>query len=155
MVESINRLFQSLPFFAKSSKKLLWESAQEYESGFWDSVAVHGYMGHPPEQFLSENQRRFMLAQMEHLGKPLSFWADKTVVEFGSGPAGLVEYLQARPGLPLNRSSSTTARHFHILPKARSNITPARRKTPGRSPGKLPTWSSASTSWTTPITPRR
>jgi SAM-dependent methyltransferase len=78
------------------TKEQQWKKAQEGEFGFWHSVATAGYAGQSPEEFLSKGQRNFMLSQLEFLEKPVSHWEDKIVVEFGSGPAGIVEYMKAR-----------------------------------------------------------
>ncbi len=37
-----------------------------------------------------------MLAAIDFLGFEQSHWKDKTVVEFGSGPAGVIEYIDAK-----------------------------------------------------------
>lgn len=78
-----------------TTKKKQWLAAQKGESEWWAGVASTGYDGQSTEEFVNDGQRKWLLSQLEFLGKPLDSWSEGTVVEFGPGPAGMVEYLEA------------------------------------------------------------
>jgi len=59
-------------------------------------VAGKGYAGLSPDEFCSTYQRRFMLNVLSFLGMPEILWHDKVIVEVGSGPCGILEYIQAK-----------------------------------------------------------
>ena len=82
--------------FIANSKKRAWKNAQKQEFSWWNGVANTGYQDCDPQKFISEFQKNWMLEQMHFLDKPVAHWEDKTVVEFGPGPAGIVEYLKAK-----------------------------------------------------------
>lgn len=73
-----------------------WQSAQEGEATWWAGVAATGYNGQNPEEFIARGQRESMLQALGFLGAAPEDFADAFVVEFGSGPAGIVEYLHSR-----------------------------------------------------------
>lgn len=77
-------------------KKKAWKKAQNQEFSWWNGVATTGYKGRNREQFVAEFQKTWMLEQIEFMEKPINSWVNKTVVEFGPGPAGVVEYLEAK-----------------------------------------------------------
>lgn len=81
-----------LPWF----KKRAWRIAQQKEFLWWDGVAKDGYAQQNPQDFVAIGQRTWMLKQLKYLDKPLSHWEDKVVLEFGPGPAGIVEYITAK-----------------------------------------------------------
>jgi len=80
----------------KNSSKKHWLAAQAGEYAFWKGVAETGYNDLPPDSFIATGQRDWLLGQLMFLGKPLDAWKDSVVVEFGPGPAGFVEYIEAR-----------------------------------------------------------
>jgi len=77
-------------------KKRAWEQAQKKEFEWWHGVSQNGYAEQSPREFISIGQKNWMLKQLRYLDKPVSYWKDKVVVEFGPGPAGVVEYIDAR-----------------------------------------------------------
>lgn len=79
-----------------NSKKRAWKKAQNQEFSWWNGIASNGYKGKNPATFVSDFQRAWMLEQMDFLEKPIEYWSDKTLVEFGPGPAGVVEYVSAK-----------------------------------------------------------
>ena len=72
-----------------------WVRAQGAELDFWRAVAREGYAGIPAAEFLERQQRPQMLSAVDFLPVPRGAWRDATVVEFGSGPAGVVEWIEA------------------------------------------------------------
>lgn len=80
----------------KDSSKKQWLAAQEGEYAFWKGVSETGYNDLPPDDFIAKGQRDWLLGQLAFIGKPLDAWKDSVVVEFGPGPAGFVEYIEAR-----------------------------------------------------------
>jgi hypothetical protein len=92
-----NRLKRYLSVLTPSdSLSKQWEKAQQGEFQFWAEVAQNGYNNQSRDEFISEGQRKWMLQQLEFLEKPINSWSNGVVIEFGSGPAGLVEYIQAK-----------------------------------------------------------
>jgi SAM-dependent methyltransferase len=81
-----------IPWF----KKRAWRIAQQKEFIWWDGVSKDGYAQQNPSDFISIGQKAWMLKQLKYLDRPLDYWEDKIVVEFGPGPAGIVEYLSAK-----------------------------------------------------------
>src|SRR5690606_32737426 len=81
---------------ASQSLHRRWQVAQEGEFAFWQGVAKDGYADHDPKQFVDVLQRNWLMSCLAFLDKPLDSWRDKVVVEFGPGPAGFVEYIEAR-----------------------------------------------------------
>lgn len=79
-----------------SPYKRAWKKAQNQEFSWWRGVATNGYKGRTPEKFVSEFQKQWMLEQLDFIEKPIEYWKDKTIVEFGPGPAGVVEYIEAK-----------------------------------------------------------
>lgn len=89
----IGTFLNSLNFLKRKPSK--WEIAQSGEFDWWQGVARTGYDGRDRDEFIRNGQRAWLLSQLEFLEKPLDSWRDKVVVEFGSGPAGFVEYIDA------------------------------------------------------------
>lgn len=73
-----------------------WRRAQEGEAEFWREVAAGSWSGIDRDEFINRRQKEEMLRALLFLGQAPSFWSDKTCVEFGSGPSGMIEYLDAR-----------------------------------------------------------
>ena len=100
MITFLNKFATFLPMFNLSfltnPKKRAWKRAQNQEFSWWRGIASNGYKDNKPEQFVSEFQKSWMIEQINYLDKPLEYWKDKTIVEFGPGPAGLVEYVEAK-----------------------------------------------------------
>jgi SAM-dependent methyltransferase len=88
--------FCSKSFLSSSKSRKQWLSAQQGEYAFWKGVAETGYNDLSPDDFISIGQRDWLLGQLEFLGKPQDSWKDSVVVEFGPGPAGIIEYIDAR-----------------------------------------------------------
>lgn len=72
-----------------------WNNAQRAEAEWWRGLAKHGYAGLEAGPFIENEQRRLMLRALKFLGKPAQELQHKTVIEFGSGPAGVVEFIDA------------------------------------------------------------
>lgn len=72
-----------------------WLLAQEGEYAFWKGLSQTGYNDLSSDDFIATGQRDWLLGELEFTGKPLSSWKDSVVVEFGPGPAGFVEYIDA------------------------------------------------------------
>lgn len=106
LLSAISRLSFLFPRAFLSPKAILsrtaslarskWQNAQSEELKWWQGVSQTGYGGESAENFVASHQKKWLLSQLEFLGKPLDSWKDGVVVEFGSGPAGFVEYIQAR-----------------------------------------------------------
>ena len=77
-------------------KEYYWNKAQKEEFKFWEGISQTGYNNLTPENFISEGQKKDMLSALEFTDMPLEFWKDKTIVEFGPGPAGIIEYVDAK-----------------------------------------------------------
>jgi SAM-dependent methyltransferase len=78
-----------------AAKKAEWKRAQQAEADWWRGIAMQGYDGQPPNEFVRQRQKETMLSALSFLGEPIETWRDKVVLEVGSGPAGIVEYLTA------------------------------------------------------------
>ena len=81
--------------FAGMRRKQQWKSAQQAELRWWHGVSQTGYNHQTPDDFIRSGQRDWLLSQLEFLERPMEYWEDKTIVEFGPGPAGFVEYITA------------------------------------------------------------
>jgi SAM-dependent methyltransferase len=82
--------------FKRDNPEKNWLAAQEGEYAFWKGISETGYNDLLPDDFIAKGQRDWLLGQLEFTGKPLDHWKDSVVVEFGPGPAGIIEYIQAR-----------------------------------------------------------
>lgn len=81
---------------SESLNVIKWNFAQSKEAEYWRDLSQGGIPGFEnPRMFYDAQQREAMLSALRHIDKPLRFWRGKTVVEFGSGPAGVVEYIDA------------------------------------------------------------
>ena len=79
-----------------SSPKSRWLSAQTEEAKFWEGISKTGYNNQDPAMFIEDSQKRDMLSALNFLDIPNTYWLDKTVIEFGPGPAGVIEYIDAK-----------------------------------------------------------
>ena len=79
-----------------NSRNQKWQYAQLGELEWWMEIADKGYDGRSRDDFVMTGQRGWMLSQLSFLDKPLDSWRQGTVIEFGSGPAGMVEYIEAK-----------------------------------------------------------
>jgi SAM-dependent methyltransferase len=97
IISSLKKVFSfNFDPLVEKSLQAKWEQAQNGESNWWKGVSQTGYNGQNPSEFIEIGQKKSMLDALSFLGHPEDFWKDKTVVEFGSGPAGIVEYIQAK-----------------------------------------------------------
>jgi len=80
--------------FSSSFNK--WSSAQIEEAKFWEGISKTGYNNQSPEDFIKDTQKKDMLAALSRICHPINYWLDKTVIEFGPGPAGIIEYIDAK-----------------------------------------------------------
>lgn len=81
-----------------------WDEAQLRELAFWRWVAYEGYDGADPRLF-PWHQEQFMTATYMRTGWPLSDLYERTAVEIGCGPLGMINYLPVAMGVgtdPLN-----------------------------------------------------
>lgn len=73
-----------------------WVHAQREEAAWWQGVATTGYNGQDPSTFIASGQREAMLQAVAFLDVDPEVFLNACIVEFGPGPAGIVEYLNAR-----------------------------------------------------------
>jgi SAM-dependent methyltransferase len=73
-----------------------WRRAQKQELDWWRELGAVGYKGQTADAFISQRNRQDLLSELTFIEKPPSHWQDGTIVEFGSGPTGFVEYLEAK-----------------------------------------------------------
>src|SRR5437870_3545373 len=81
-----------------------WQEAQARELAFWRWVAGNGYDGKPPLMF-PLFQEHFMVSTFYRTGWEMAEFRDGAILELGSGPLGMIEYLPAACRLafdPLN-----------------------------------------------------
>jgi SAM-dependent methyltransferase len=71
------------------------QRAQLHELGFWRYVALHGYGGTPALEF-PKMQREWMISCFRRTGWSMSELNSASIVEIGSGPLGMIEYLTGR-----------------------------------------------------------
>jgi len=76
-------------------ERVRWEKAQRGEFEWWRKIATTGFDGRTTNEFLSVSQRDGLLAQLTFMERRPDSWKNGTVVEFGSDPAGFVEYIEA------------------------------------------------------------
>lgn len=118
-MESIFTSFISKIF--PSSKKAKWELAQVGEIDFWNGIAQNGYNAQSRDEFVEVGQKKHMLYQLSKLGLPLEHWRDKVVVEFGCGPAGMVEYLETKESYGVEPLYEKYLEQFPHLKNSRVN----------------------------------
>lgn len=93
-----------------------WNKAQLGEYEWWRWLAINGYNGKTRDEFVSLSQRGWLLSQLEILEKPLDSWESGIIVEFGSGPAGFVEYMNAKRKIAVEPLIDKFKLHFpHLL----------------------------------------
>lgn len=85
----------SLLFGGSRAERLRWQRAQLGEFEWWRAIATRGFNGRTRDEFLALAQREWLLSHLAVLEKQPDAWKRGTVVEFGSGPAGFVEYIDA------------------------------------------------------------
>jgi hypothetical protein len=94
--ESIKQYLASILFGPARFERARWDKAQRGEFEWWRKIATTGFHGRTTDDFLSVGQREWLLSQLTFLEKQPDSWKDGTVVEFGPGPAGFVEYIEAK-----------------------------------------------------------
>lgn len=91
-----------------------WREAQLRELGFWRWVAFEGYQGLNPIKFKS-HQKTFMLKSFDQTGWARNSFSNKTIVELGCGPLGMLEFIPGKKKIgidPLNEYYSLLFSEF-------------------------------------------
>ena len=118
LYQNIKQYLVSQLFGASRSKR--WKKAQLGEFEWWREIAGKGYNGRTRDEFVSVSQRGWMLSQLKFLEKPFDSWKDGIIVEFGSGPAGFVEYIEAKQKIAIEPLIDHYRKVFPHL--AKSNV---------------------------------
>ena len=102
-------------YVARKERLNVWDLAQKGEKDFWVHVSKIGYAGYSPDEFISVLQRNSMLRALSFLEKPEEYWLDKVVVEVGSGPAGVVEFIRAKEKYAVEPLIDSYRQHYKHL----------------------------------------
>jgi SAM-dependent methyltransferase len=118
MIDDYIRKYRGSPFIAKGltpqeGRLNVWDLAQKGEKDFWVHVSQIGYAGYSPDEFISVLQRNSMLQALSFLEKPEEYWLDKVVMEVGSGPAGVVEYIRAKEKYAVEPLIDSYRQHYN------------------------------------------
>jgi len=71
-----------------------WNNAQVYELGYWKYIMENGIVcSNVTSDKIYEFQRKNMLETLLYSERPIEFWKDKIIIEFGSGPLGVCEFI--------------------------------------------------------------